>query len=77
MRTDVRETIPESLANKSFRSSSTNGDQPQLEISGFGVRVPGGAQKPRSRRWPGFLHAHRSPLIRRFQPYVTLAGGMC
>ena len=45
MRTGGHETTPESLASKSFRSSSTNGDQAQLEISGFGVRVPGGAPK--------------------------------
>lgn len=36
MRTDVQEPTPESLASKRFRSSSTNGDQPHLEISGSG-----------------------------------------
>jgi hypothetical protein len=66
MRTDVHETIPESLASKSFRSSSTNGDQPHPEISGFGVRVPGGAQTPRSQQWPGLLHVHRTPLFDAF-----------
>ena len=46
MRTDTHDTTHESLASKSLPSSSTNGDQAQLQISGFGVRVPGGAQKP-------------------------------
>lgn len=35
----MHETIQESLASKSFRSSSTNSDQPQLEFSGYGVRA--------------------------------------
>ena len=68
MRTDVHETTPESLASKSFRSSSTNRDQSRPEISGFGVRVPGGAQKPRSSRCPGLLHAHCVPFMSLFGP---------
>ena len=31
-------------------------------ISGFGVRVPGGAQQPRSQQCPGFLHVLSGPL---------------
>ena len=55
--------IRESLTSKGFRSTSTNDDQPQLEISGFGVRVPGGAQKPRSRECPGLLHVRTHLLL--------------
>ena len=66
MRTDVRKTTPESLASKSFRSSSTNDDHPQLEVSEFGVRVPGGAQKPRSRKRPGLLHVCYDPFTSLF-----------
>ena len=46
MRTDGHDAIHESLASKSFRSSSTNREQSRTEISGFGDLVPGGAQKP-------------------------------
>jgi hypothetical protein len=55
MSTNGYETARASLTSKSFCAVSTNGDQPQPEFSGFGVRVPGGAQKPRSQRGLGFF----------------------
>ena len=73
MRTDVHETTPESLASKSFRSSSTNGDQPQPEISGFGVRVPGGAQTCRSEAGS----ASEDPSQVRFTGWVSLLEVIC
>jgi hypothetical protein len=55
MRVNAYPTSPESLASKRFRSSSANDDQSQLEFSGFGVRVPGGAQSPGHASALGFL----------------------
>jgi hypothetical protein len=46
-------TTAESVTYKRFCSPVAIHEQSQLEISGFGVRVPGGAQKPRSRECPG------------------------
>jgi hypothetical protein len=39
---------------------------PRLLISGFGVRVPGGAQQPRSRECPGLLHLPSPPFTHPF-----------
>jgi hypothetical protein len=49
-------TTAESVTYKRFCSPAAIHGQSQLEISGFGVRVPGGAQKPRSRKCPGLRH---------------------
>jgi hypothetical protein len=57
--------------HETFRESLAGSGHRGRQISGFGVRVPGGAQKPRSREWPGLLHARRTPFIRRFQPHVS------
>ncbi|TCC51515.1 hypothetical protein E0H73_41090 [Kribbella pittospori] len=50
----LRESVM-SVTNKGFRASLRDDDHRQPEISGFGVRVPGGAQKPRSQRGLGFF----------------------
>ncbi|MER7243182.1 hypothetical protein [Kribbella sp. NPDC000426] len=77
MRSNVHDTDLESLARKRFRSSSTNEDHAQLEISGFGVRVPGGAQKPRSQRGLGFFMPAGHLLFDAFSRHVSLADRMC
>jgi hypothetical protein len=77
MRTYAQHDTTKPAVYKRFRSSSTNDGHPQLEFSGFGVRVPGGAQKPRSRECPGLLHARRTSSIRRFQPHVSLSDRTC
>ena len=61
MTTDANQITHESLTSKSFRAPSTTDERHRVEISGFGVRVPGGAQKPRSRESaPGLLHVRRA-----------------
>jgi hypothetical protein len=66
MATDEPVATAESVTYKRFCSPTAIHGQSQLEISGFGVRVPGGAQKPRSQRRPGFLHARSAPLTHHF-----------
>ena len=66
IRVNEQHKFNESLTSKRFRALSAASGQPRMEISGFGVRVPGGAQKPRSRECPGFLHACRSSLTHLF-----------
>jgi len=51
---------------KVFRATRSNIEQIGPIISGFGVRVPGGAQTPRSRRCPGLLHVPCAPLTHHF-----------
>jgi hypothetical protein len=45
MRSNVYDFGAQSLATKNFRASAADDGQPRVEISGFGVRVPGGAPK--------------------------------
>jgi len=66
-------TTAESVTYKRFCSPAAIHGQSQLEISGFGVRVPGGAQKPRSQRWPGFLHTPSSTFTTPFAASSHLA----
>jgi hypothetical protein len=42
--------VHKALKSKSFRASLSSAVQPQMEISGFGVRVPGGAPASRLRQ---------------------------
>jgi hypothetical protein len=50
MRAHAPHPTARSLASKRFRVSTTNYDHPQVEISGLGVRVPGGAPASRPRQ---------------------------
>jgi hypothetical protein len=56
----------ECRGHEAFCDLSAIGEQSRLEISGFGVRVPGGAQTPRSRECPGLCRLSSATFTRPF-----------